>query len=187
MKRLIRQPLAADLLLVLVILAVGEAGAPGAEARVFTIALVAPLLWRRRAPFARVLRDRRGGLRALGRRHQPVGRLRAARGDLHRRGAGAARPADRRVRDPRVGVVLAVARWSPDAPVSGLRAVHRDGDGRRRPRTQRAHAPRVHGLRSRSARPSSSASATSSAGSPSRRSAPGSRARCTTSSPTTCR
>jgi signal transduction histidine kinase len=119
-KRLIRQPLAADLLLVLVILAVGEAGASGADARLFTIALVAPLLWRRRAPFPVFC-----AIAAVAFAHwvadislsadvallvatytvaaqEPRGRLIAACAILE------------------LGVVLAVARWSGDAPVSGF-------------------------------------------------------------------
>jgi signal transduction histidine kinase len=50
--RLHRHPLAADLLLTLVLLAVAVAGAPAGAARVFAAALVVPLAWRRRAPFA---------------------------------------------------------------------------------------------------------------------------------------
>jgi DNA-binding NarL/FixJ family response regulator/signal transduction histidine kinase len=119
-KRLIRQPLAADLLLVLVILAVGEAGASGTAARVFTIALVAPLLWRRRTPFAVFC-----AIAALAFAHwvadislsadlallvaiytvaaqEPRGRLIAACAMLE------------------LGVVLAVARWWAEAPVSGF-------------------------------------------------------------------
>jgi signal transduction histidine kinase len=119
-KRLIRQPLAADLLLVLVILAVGLAGASGAEARAFTIALVVPLLWRRRAPFPVFC-----AIAALAFAHwvadislpadlallvaiytvaaqESRGRLIAACATLE------------------LGVVLAVARWSGEAPVSAF-------------------------------------------------------------------
>jgi signal transduction histidine kinase len=51
--RLRRHPLVADALLALAVLAIGLIGAPGSEQPerlVFTIALVVPLVWRRRAP-----------------------------------------------------------------------------------------------------------------------------------------
>jgi signal transduction histidine kinase len=53
--RLRRHPLVADALLALAVLAIGLIGAPGSEQPerlVFTIALVVPLVWRRRAPMA---------------------------------------------------------------------------------------------------------------------------------------
>jgi signal transduction histidine kinase len=49
--RLHRHPLLADLLLTLVLLALCLASAPAGAGRWFTVALVVPLLWRRRAPF----------------------------------------------------------------------------------------------------------------------------------------
>ncbi|WP_211233222.1 sensor histidine kinase [Solirubrobacter soli] len=51
MNRLTRHPLLADLLLTLVLLALGVVGSHG-TARLFGIALTLPLIWRRRAPFA---------------------------------------------------------------------------------------------------------------------------------------
>jgi signal transduction histidine kinase len=55
LQRLRRHPLVADALLALAVLAIGLIGAPGREQPerlVFTIALVVPLVWRRRAPMA---------------------------------------------------------------------------------------------------------------------------------------
>jgi signal transduction histidine kinase len=49
--RLHRHPLLADLLLTLVLLGICVASASGAEARVFSVAMIVPLAWRRRAPF----------------------------------------------------------------------------------------------------------------------------------------
>jgi signal transduction histidine kinase len=49
--RLNRHPLLADLLLTLVVLALGVAGAHGTD-RLIAVALTLPLIWRRRAPFA---------------------------------------------------------------------------------------------------------------------------------------
>ena len=51
MNRLHRHPLAADVLLALVLLAVCVGSAPAGEARVYAAAMVVPLVWRRRAPF----------------------------------------------------------------------------------------------------------------------------------------
>jgi signal transduction histidine kinase len=50
--RLHRHPLATDLLLTAVLLVFGVASAPGGRARLYAAALVLPLIWRRRAPFA---------------------------------------------------------------------------------------------------------------------------------------
>jgi signal transduction histidine kinase len=50
--RLNRHPLLADLLLTLVLLGICLAGAPDGEGRLYTAALIVPLVWRRRAPFA---------------------------------------------------------------------------------------------------------------------------------------
>ncbi len=51
MNRLHRHPLLADLLLTLVLLGICVASAADGEARLFSIALLVPLVWRRRAPF----------------------------------------------------------------------------------------------------------------------------------------
>ena len=51
MNRLTRHPLLADLLLTLVLLALGMIGSDG-HSRLFAFALTLPLIWRRRAPFA---------------------------------------------------------------------------------------------------------------------------------------
>jgi signal transduction histidine kinase len=50
--RLHGHPLAADLLITLVLLAIAVASAPAGLGRVYAAALVVPLVWRRRAPFA---------------------------------------------------------------------------------------------------------------------------------------
>jgi signal transduction histidine kinase len=118
--RLHRHPLAADLLLTLVLLAVAVAGAPSGAARLFAVALVVPLAVRRRAPFpvfcaiaavafAQWLADINvsADLALLVAVytvavHEPRSRVIAACAMLE------------------IGIVLAIARWSDGSVVSGF-------------------------------------------------------------------